>query len=160
MAALSRWHIFRELSSLQDRVRNLFRRVVAGKDPEEESWDGALVPTTDIRDTGDKLIYELDVPGISRKDIDVSVYGNVLMIRAERKRSHEVKKVNWLLSETLYGAFGTSFELPETVDPDSIKADYSHGVLRIELAKRAWARPTRIPIRSGSSLSPRSAASN
>ena len=154
MAALSRLHFFRELGTVQDRIRDLFRRVLARKsrNSEQESWGEWLVPATDIRDTGAKLIYEVEIPGVDGKDLDVNVYRNVLTVRAERKLSREERKMRWMLSETTYGSFATSFTLPESADPDSINASYADGVLTIEVAKHAWARPKQIPVHTNGSL--------
>jgi HSP20 family protein len=154
MAGFSRLRLFRELGTVQDRIRDLFRRVLARKirNSEQESWGDWLVPATDIRNTGAKLIYEVEIPGVDGKDLDVAVYGNVLTIRAERKLSREERKMKWVLSETAYDSFVTSFALPESADPDSIDARYADGVLTIEVAKHAWARPKQIPIHAKGSF--------
>jgi len=82
-----------------------------------------------------------------------------LIIRAERTHSHKEEKANWLWSESLYGSFATSLLMPDDVDPESIRTVYSNGVLSIEVAKKAWARPRRIPIQSaGSAANPVKAA--
>jgi HSP20 family protein len=154
MAALSRLQLFRELGTVQDRIRDLFRRVVTRKtrSSEQQPWGDWLVPATDIRDTGAKLIYEVEIPGVEGKDLDVIVYGNVLTVRAERKLSREERKMKLLLSETAYRAFATSFTLPESADPDAIHASYANGVLTIEVAKHAWARPKQIPVQANGSF--------
>ncbi len=152
MANLSRGHILRGLASLQDRIRNLFLRIASRRTLDEQIWDDWVVPATDIKETADRLIYEIDIPGLNRKEIDVSVCGNWVTIRAERKRRREAKKMNILLSESAYGAFATSFELPASVDPDSLTANYHKGVLRLQLEKQAWARPKHIPVRSGEAV--------
>jgi HSP20 family protein len=152
MANLSRWRIFRSLASLQDRIRNLFRRATSRRNFDEQIWDGWFVPATDVKHTAERMVYEIEMPGLDPKDINVRVCGNWLTIRAERKRHRETKKMNILLSESAYGAFATSFELPASVDPDSLTANYHNGVLTLQLQKHAWARPKRIPVRSGEAV--------
>ena len=107
------------------RIRQRFRRLRSRGCSADLGWEW-LTPASDIRETPDKFIYEIDLPGIARKDIGVSSYGNLLTVRAERKCSRNEKKANWLWNESLYGSFATSFTLPDAVDPESV----SSGLLR------------------------------
>jgi len=142
-------HIVDVCASLPGQIRQRFRRLLSRGHSDDLTWSECLAPASDIRETPEKLVYEIDLPGIERKDISVSVYGNLLTIRAERKCNRSEKKANWLWNESLYGSFATSFTLPDAVDPESVRADYSDGVLTIEAAKKAWARPKRIAVQSG-----------
>jgi HSP20 family protein len=136
-------------SSLIGQIRQRFPRLLSRDDSHHLVWRRWLAPASDIRETPEKFVYEIDLPGIERKDIRVNTYGNLLTIRAESKRHRSQKNANWLWNESLYGSFATSFTLPDSVDPESVRADYSGGVLTIEAAKKAWARPKRIPVQSG-----------
>jgi HSP20 family protein len=152
MANLSRWHIMRGLASLQDRIRSLFLRTLSRQESDQHIWGDWLVPVTDIKETDERVVYEIEMPGLDRKEINVSQCGNWVTIQAERKRRRETKKKHILLSESAYGAFITSFELPASVDPDSLTAHYHNGVLTLQLEKQAWARPKRIPVRSSEAV--------
>ena len=148
---MTRWHIFNKLAPLKGWVRQLFGRMSFHTHSDDLSWSEWLAPVIDVHDTPDKLLYEIELPGVERKDIDVNVHANLLTIRAERKRGHKAKKANGLWSESLYGSFATSLMMPEEVDPESIRTWYANGVLSIEVAKKAWAGPRRIPIQNGGS---------
>jgi len=79
------------------------------------------------------------------------VENNVLTIRGERKFEKEEKEENFQRIERRYGSFYRSFVLPATVDTDNVKAQYDSGVLRIELQRRAEAKPKQIKIGVNSS---------
>jgi HSP20 family protein len=145
-----RSHVLRELSGLQDRLKQLLHKVVGGKRREDLVSYGSFRPLTNIRDKSEKLVFEIEVPGLDRKDLDVTLDGNVLSVRGERKFARDEKEGNWLWKESFHGAFATSFTLPEWVDSESIQANCRNGVLRIEIGKKSWALPKRIPIRNGS----------
>ena len=149
VADMTRWHIFNKLTSLKDWVHRLFGRMRFHTHSEDVSWSDWLAPVIDVHDTPDKVLYEIELPGVERKDIDVKVRANLLTIQAQRKHSRKARRANWLWSESLYGSFATSLVMPENTDPESIRTEYADGVLSIEVAKKAWARPRRIPIQTG-----------
>ena len=80
------------------------------------------------------------------KDIDVRVENGTLTLRGERKFENETKDGNWHRVERSYGTFQRAFTLPETVDVDSVKADYKNGVLTISIAKKEVAKPRQIKV--------------
>jgi len=107
------------------------------------SWQPAL----DVEETDDAFLVHMDLPGMNKKDIHVTVDDNVLTIRGERKREEEKKDANYYCSERFYGTFQRSFTLPSQVNADQIKADYKNGVLHITLPKKEEARARKIEIR-------------
>ena len=145
-----RSHVLRELSGLQDHLKQLFHKAVHRSQRDDILSYTSFVPLTNIRDQSDKLVYELEVPGLDRKDLDVTLDGNVLAVRGERKLSREESKANCLWKESFHGAFSTCFALPGWVDFDSIRADCWKGLLRIEVPKKSGACARRIPVSSGS----------
>jgi HSP20 family protein len=100
-------------------------------------------------ETADKVVYEIEVPGVDRRDLGVFLDGRLLMIQGERGFDRDERRGKWLWKESSHGAFMTSFTLPEWVDADSIRAAYWNGLLRIAIDKKSWARPKHIPIQGG-----------
>jgi HSP20 family protein len=81
---------------------------------------------------------------IDAKDIDVSVSGDMLVLKGEKRQEKEEKDKNYHYSERAYGSFQRAFELPASVDRDKVAADFSNGVLTITLPKTAEAqKPTK-----------------
>ena len=149
MTVLTRWDPFRELSALQNRMSRLFEEQY-GNGREESLTAGAFVPPVDIYEDEHGIQLKLEVPGIEEKDLDVKVENNVLTVRGERKFEKEEKEENYRRVERQYGSFTRTFTLPQTVDQESVQADYEKGVLKIQLAKKAEAKPKQIKVNVGS----------
>ena len=148
MSTLTRWDPFRELAGLQDRMNRLFQDSYAGR--EEDLTTSGFAPPVDIYEDEHNLTLKLEVPGIEEKDIDIRMENNVLTVRGERKLEKEEKEENFHRVERRYGSFVRAFTLPNTLDPDSVKANYDKGVLKVTFAKKAEAKPKQIKIGVGS----------
>jgi len=108
---------------------------------------GEWMPPVDIYQNGDhEMILKVELPGLTRGDIDLRVENNTLTIRGERKREANVKEENYHRIERSYGAFTRSFSLPNTVDSDKVAADYRDGVLTVKLPTREEVKPRQIQV--------------
>src|SRR5256886_17012786 len=96
------------------------------------------------------LFRSIEVPGIDEKDIDVRIENNTLTVHGERKFEKEEKEENFRRVERQYGSFTRSFTLPNTVDPEQVNATYNKDVLKVNLAKKAEAKPKQIKVNVGS----------
>ena len=96
---------------------------------------------------------KIEVPGIDEKDIDVRIENNTLTVHGERKFEKEEKEENFRRVERQYGSFTRSFTLPTTVDAEKVQANYEKGILRVQLAKKAEAKPKQIKVNVGSERS-------
>jgi len=108
----------------------------------ETSW----MPAVESMMRDGEFVVKADLPGIDPDKVELSVEGNVLMIRGERQDKHEEKKGNRFYREVSYGSFARGIGLPPRADPDSVKATYRDGVLEVtvKIAERPGAR--KIPI--------------
>lgn len=141
-----RWDPFRDLMTLSDRLN----RMIAESSPGGrfgESY-GAWVPPVDIFEKGDNLILRVELPGVSRDDIDVRVDNGTLILEGERRRDPVLDESATHRLERVYGNFSRSFALPATVDATKIAASYADGVLEIVLPKSEAAKPKRVEIRA------------
>ncbi|MGA3209954.1 MAG: Hsp20/alpha crystallin family protein [Terriglobales bacterium] len=150
---ITRWEPFRELTTLQERMNRLFQDTWQNPSQmtrESESLlSGSFVPPVDVYENEHDVIVKMEVPGVDQKDIDIQLENNVLTVKGERKLEKEEKEENFQRVERRYGAFTRSFTLPNTVDTETVRADYEHGVLKITLAKRAEAKPKQIKVNIG-----------
>jgi HSP20 family protein len=148
MTAISIWRPFREATSLQGQVNQVFRDVFSEMDSLEQSLLApiSVAPKTDVYEADDHLILEMEAPGLREEDINLTVEGNTLTISGERKQDQERKKGRYQCVERYYGSFSRTFTLPATVDPASIEASYEHGVLRVSMSKKAEAKPRQIKV--------------
>src|SRR5207253_4585149 len=144
MTLLTRWEPFREFSAMQDRINRmdrLFRESYSPESPEEALTTTSFAPPVDIYEDEHTVTLKMEVPGIEEKDIDVRIENNVLTIHGERKFEKEEKEENYRRIERQYGSFTRTFTLPNTVDTESVSANYEKGVLKVKLAKKAEAKP-------------------
>lgn len=103
-------------------------------------------PAVDILETENELIFKADVPDVNSKDIDIQLENGRLTFKGDRKFEKVDKMQGCHRAERGYGAFARSFTLPDTVDPEGVRADYAHGVLTITLPKKELAKPRAIKV--------------
>ena len=149
MTVLTRWDPFREFSTLQDRMNRLFQQSY-GDGGEEALTTSTFAPAVDVYEDEHNITLKIEVPGIEEKDIDVRIENNTLTVHGERKFEKEEKEENYRRVERQYGSFTRSFNLPSTVNPENISANYDKGMLKIKLAKKAEAKPKQIKVNVGS----------
>lgn len=145
MASITRWDPFRNLMNLQEQMNRLFEDTFSRARGEDSSLT-AWVPPVDIYETENELVLRADLPDLQEKDLDIRVENNMLTIRGERKFDQTVKQDNYLRIERAYGTFSRSFSLPNTVNPEGIKAEYRNGVLEIRMPKREESKPKQIRV--------------
>jgi len=144
--SLTRWEPFRELSNMQERLNRLLRESYSPEGPEEALTSTSFAPPVDIYEDEHNITLKIEVPGIDEKDIDVRIENNTLTVHGERKFEKEEKEENFRRVERQYGGFTRSFTLPSSVDPGQVSADYDKGMLKINLAKKAEAKPKQIKV--------------
>ena len=140
---ITRWYPFRDVATLQNRVNSLFREL---NDNDEPVTAASFVPAVDIYEDAQKVVLELEVPGIEEKVLDIRVEDHTLTVKGERKFEAEEKEQNFHRIERRYGSFFRAFTLPTSVDTENVKAGYHAGVLKLELTKKPEAQPKQIKI--------------
>jgi len=108
--------------------------------------DADFMPRVDILDEKDSVKINVELPGMKKDDIKVTVDENVLTISGERKSETEEKKQNYIRCERCYGSFTRSFTLPDDVDGEKITADYKDGILTVGLTKIEKPKPKEIMV--------------
>ena len=143
------WQSFRnEMDRLFDRFGSGFGlpslRRMFDTEPALRSSFSFSMPAIDMSEDEQAYKISAELPGMDSKDIDVSMAGDMLVLKGEKRQEKEEKDRNYHFSERAYGSFQRSFELPASVDRDKISADFSKGVLTITLPKTANAQqPTK-----------------
>jgi len=144
---LGRWDPFRELEEMRRRFEDIFGRTtlpsVWRRVPViETGW----APAIDVFEKEDKFVVKAELPGMKEEDIDVSVVGDTLTIKGERKTESEVKEEDYYCCERSYGSFYRAIALPSNVDTKKIEASYEDGVLEVTLPKTAEVKPKKISV--------------
>jgi HSP20 family protein len=105
-------------------------------------------PSFDMKETKDALVVHADLPGLTEKDVNISVTGNRLTISGERKAEEQHEEESHYAMERSYGAFARTFALPDEVDADKVQAELKNGVLKLTMPKRPEAKARQIPLRT------------
>ncbi len=93
-------------------------------------------PRVDLYSDSENYFIEMDVPGIAKDELKISLHNNVLSISGEKKNSNEGnKKFTYLKNERSFGAFSREFNLPEEINSDKVSASFENGVLKVVLEK-------------------------
>jgi HSP20 family protein len=127
-------------------MNQLFGNTFSPITTQESLTAGSFVPPVDVYEDEHGIQLKMEVPGIDEKDIDIRMENNLLTVRGERKLEQETKEENYHRIERSYGSFTRSFTLPNTVNPEDVKAAYTKGVLTIHMGKRAEAKPKQIKV--------------
>lgn len=130
-----------EFKEIGSKVNKMFDELVRGKDGGK-----TYSPATDVWETKEELIYELDLPGCSKSDFNVQLRDNCLVVKGQRTRTTDAN-VTYHLRERGFGEFERTFPIPGNIDQNRIKAKYDGGVLRLTLAKEAVEiEPTQVTV--------------
>jgi HSP20 family protein len=138
---------FNPFDLLQREVDRLFDDFGRGLGLAGNGGAGSLIPDIEVAETDRQIEITAELPGLERNDIDISLEGNTLTIRAEKKAETEQKDKNVRMSERSYGVFFRVLELPVTVDPSAVQATMSNGVLKITIPKPAQSQPKKIEVK-------------
>jgi len=140
------WRAFGELSSLRRDMDKLWDRF-SGETPFAKTFGETWLPSVDISETKDNFVVKAELPGLEAKDVNVSISGDVLTIKGEKKTEEEEKDEHYHCVERYSGSFQRVFQLPSGVKTDMIEATFDKGVLRVTLPKVEEARKKEIDIK-------------
>src|SRR6185503_3912247 len=144
--AVERWDPFRNAGDIQGEMNRLlysfFGRPATMAPAGERMW----APLADMYETKDDLIVTFELPGLREKEVNVSITGDVLTVRGERRFERDLKDEGFYRLERVYGKFERSMPLPIPVQADKVKATYRDGVLEIRLPKVEAVKPKEIKI--------------
>jgi HSP20 family protein len=144
--ALIRWTPIRSMLSFRDEMDRLLDDFYGKMAPAGDVYEGDWRPAMDIKETDDEITASLELPGLDREDIKVSVKGDVLTVSGEKKQEVTETKENVHRIERSYGFFKRSVVLPMEVDSDKVKASFKNGVLRVKMPKLESKKTKEIPI--------------
>lgn len=111
---------------------------------------GAFTPRIDVRDEDNQIKIDAELPGMSEKDVDISLSGDAIVIKGEKKQETEEKEKNYYRMERSYGSFERAIPLPADIDRNKVEASFKNGVLSITMpkTKEAVEATKKIPIKA------------
>ncbi len=145
--SMIRWDPARDLMSLRQAMDKLFAESIV-----RPSWftlelGGDNIPV-DIYQTENEVIVKATLPGVKPEEVDISVSGETLTIKAEKKEDKEIREKDYIRKENRYGMVSRSVTLPAQVDADKAEAMFENGVLNLKLPKSEQAKPKQIKVQS------------
>jgi HSP20 family protein len=152
--SLVRWNPAHELAmfpsdvlSIQREINRMFNSFFRPDQEDESLATSSWNPAVDIAEHEDQYIVKVELPGVSREDVKVTMEENQLMIRGEKKQEKESKGSNYHRLERSYGSFQRTFALPSNVKGERIEASFKDGVLNIVLPKAEEAKRKEIEVK-------------
>lgn len=137
---------FGSLFGLRREIDRLFDDVYGGS-ASRTTW----TPSANVRESQDAVLLELELPGITPEQVDISIDNDMLTVsgekQAERRESEEEGR--YYLVERSYGSFSRSFSLPQGIDADQVEASFDNGLLTIRIPRAALPQPRRVQISAG-----------
>lgn len=142
MSNNSIYNPYRALNELQQQMQQMWQQNGNSQREEGVNWS----PSIDIYEAEGELVLMSELPGFTESDFKLSVENNVLTISGERKPA-ENRQFKVHRQERPIGRFQRSFSLPANFDLSKVNANYNNGILKIQLPKKAEARPRQIPVK-------------
>ncbi len=140
------WELVRELASMQDRLNRAWGNVY-DRESDAVTNRGSWTPLVDIYQTGNtEIVMKVELAGLRREDIQLTIENNTLTLRGERKHDEGVPDDAYHRIERSFGPFSRTFTLPNTVDGGNVRAEYRDGVLTLRLPLREEARARQIEV--------------
>jgi HSP20 family protein len=134
------------LPTLQRQMNRLFEDFFGRGFTLEPFGREAWAPSLDVAETDNAVIVKAEVPGVDPKEVDISLSGDVLTIKGEKKEEKEEKGKSYHRIERSYGSFARSVLLPAAIDAEKVEAKYDKGLLEITMPKKPEARVKTIKV--------------
>ena len=135
----------------ENQISRLFDDLWSNPLRERERWTDGYLPPVNVREDDGHVIAEVELPGMSEKDIEVTVNRDTLRISGEKKQKEETKEENYYCMESSYGSFDRLVDLPTEVDEEKAEAQFNKGVLTVKMPKsrEAKTKSKKIPVKAG-----------
>jgi len=148
MKQLTRYPSTTPVNNLRREMDRIFNELIpfSWRLDESETNLGSWTPTTDMMETDNEYVIEVDLPGLTKKDIQINAHDNVLTIQGERKKESKEEKPGYLRNERYFGTFKRSIMLPASIMDEKIKATFKDGVLKINVPKAEKSKRKSVPI--------------
>lgn len=142
---LANWPAIDRWSTLRDELNSLFEMPLWSGFGRQTQLFGAWTPAMDVYQNNDNVVAMIELPGMKKEDIEISLHDGVLTIAGERK-TETVEGENAERTERFVGKFRRSVTLPTRVDANKVSASYKDGILTVTLPKAEDAKPKQIHV--------------
>jgi HSP20 family protein len=141
------WSSLDQLMSLQNELNRLMW-FPFGELPRRPEFFSGWIPPLDFHEDKDNFVVKIELPGMKKEAIEISLHDGALTISGERSPAPEYRDVETFRAERFQGRFHRTLSLPKPVVPEQVKATYSNGVLTVALPKAEEAKPRQIVVQA------------
>jgi HSP20 family protein len=124
-----------EIRRIQDKMNQVIEDFMAESPPASGAFRDVMKPLADVKETDEEVIVTMDLPGMDKGDVEITVTENALEVKAERKTEKEEKEEEFRRKERTFARFERSLKLPAEVKAEEAKASLKDGVLEVHLPK-------------------------
>ena len=140
------WRSAADIDELERRIDEMFSWPIMPQWRRGVAERGCM-PPIEMYEKDDHFMVRAELPGMKKEDIDISLVGETLTIKGEKKTEEEVKEDDYYFCERSYGSFQRSVTLPSAVDTKRIEAKFSDGVLELSIPKSEEVKPKKVEIK-------------
>jgi len=147
--AIIRWSPIRELEEMRRNLDKLFGEYgepVSRQNLISKGAPASLVPSIDIFERKGDIVLRIDLPGIEKEQIDLSITKDTLTLKAEAKKDEEIKPEDYYVQERSLGTYIRTVQLPQNIDAAKAKATFKNGVLEIIFPNKEEAKAAEIKV--------------
>lgn len=145
--AMQRWDPFGDMLSLREAMDRLLQDSFVR--PASQMLGGRGAMPLDLAETDNDYVVSATMPGVKPEEVQISIQGDQLTIRADTRTEENREGQNWIVHERRSASFNRTLTLPGPVNVDQAEAQYENGVLTLRLPKAEQARPKQIKVRGG-----------
>ncbi len=132
--SLIRWQR-RQVPTIFDEMERMFERLVPRRWWPLEEEEYVFGPAVDVYETDNEVVVKVELPGVTREDVNVTAQEDAVVIDGRSKQEEEVEEEGYYRRELRYGSFHRAVPLPATINPDEVQAKFANGVLTIRAPK-------------------------
>lgn len=145
--AIVKWSPLKEIEEIRKEMDRLFEEFLSPvKRRRTVTTEGIISPNVDIFERGNEVVIQIELPGINKDEVDLTITDDRVVIKGEIKKPEGVSEDDYILNERSYGAFSRTINLPTDVDKSSVKACLKNGLLEIVVQRKEQIKPREIRI--------------
>jgi len=146
LARWNRWYPFEEINKIEREIGTFFPRTFGMFEPMPTTKMNTWYPPVEAFYYKNAMVLRTFLPGVDPKYVDISVTGNLLTIKGERKLELEIPRDDHLFSEIVYGTFERTLTLPEGLKTEKVHAKYFNGILEITIPVAEGVLPKKVAV--------------
>lgn len=145
--SIVKWSPLKEIEEIRKEMDRLFEEFLSPvRRRRAVSTEGVISPNVDIFERGREVVIQVELPGVNKDEVDLTITDDRLIIKGEIKKPEGISEDDYILNERSYGPFSRTVNLPTDVDKSSVKANIKNGLLEIVVLRKEESKPREIKI--------------